>query len=413
MYRRIFLVCISILLVTGLLAGCAGESNENGSIIPVVKADSIGTNVVRANSVFAFNIFREMYKVDEEGNMFVSPASISTALAMVMNGAKGNTLDEMIDALAFKGIDPAEINSGFAYLVALLNRQEEGIELSLANSIWIRENFSVLESFKKVNSDYFAAAIRELDFNKPDAATTMNNWVKETTKGKIDRIVGDSINPDTVMFLINSIYFNGSWKVPFDPNRTYSSDFFIDGSPAGKVDMMNYKGDTLYHEGNGYKIISLTYGEGGVVMDLILPGNGTGIRDFIEGFGVDDYIKAVDGLSTKTDVLVSIPKFKAEYETTLNDVLYSLGMKDIFGANCDLSGINGTGDLFVSEVKHKTYIDVNEEGTEAAGVTSVEIRLTAAMDPTEFIADRPFMYTIRDTETESILFMGVFDTPDQ
>ena len=411
MYRRILLICISILLAAGLLAGCVSERNENNSIIPVVKADSIGTNVVDGNSEFAFKIFREMYKVDDSGNMFISPASISTALAMVMNGAQGNTLEELTDALEFKGIDPAEINSGFAYLVSLLNREDEGITLSLANSIWIRENFNVLDLFKQVNSDYFAAAIEELDFNKPDAAATINDWVKKTTNGKIEKMVGDSINPNTVMFLLNSIYFQGNWQQPFDPDKTYSTDFYIDNTATGKIAMMNYKSDTLYYKGNDYKIISLPYGEGEVVMDLILPGEGNSIGDFIEKFALDDYKKAVEGLTKKTDVIVSIPKFKAEYEKTLNEVLYGLGMKDIFGANCNLSGINGTGDLFVSEVRHKTFIDINEEGTQAAGVTSVEITLTAVMDPTEFIADRPFMYTIRDTTTESILFMGVFDTP--
>lgn len=411
MYRRILLVCVSIVLTAGLLAGCAGDSGEGKSLVPVVKADSIGTNVVNANSEFAFKIFQAMYGKDDNGNLFVSPASISTALAMLMNGADGNTLKEITEALEFSGIEQAEINSGFAYLVSLLNKKDEGVELSLANSIWIRKNFSVLDSFKNVNTDYFAAAIEELDFNEPEAAKTINDWVRDTTNGKIDGIIDDSIDSATVMFLINSIYFKGNWKIPFDPEKTFKSDFFVDGVSAGKVDMMNYKNDTLYYEGKGYKIISLPYGEGGVVMDLILPDEENNIEEFVAKFNANDYKEAVGALSEKTDVMVSIPKFKAEYETKLNDVLYGLGMKDVFDASCDLSRINGTGDLFVSEVRHKTYIDVNEEGTEAAAVTSVEIRLTAVMDPTEFIADRPFLYTIRDTETESVLFMGVFDTP--
>ena len=411
MLRRIFLVALAVVLAAGMLAGCTDNGGESGSLIPSVKADSIGTNVVDANSAFAFDIFRTLYETDDEGNLFVSPASISTALAMLMNGANGSTLEEIQDALRFNGIDAGEINSGFAYLVELLNRNEENVELSLANSIWIRENFKVLDSFKKINTDYFAAAIEELDFNKPEASDTINNWVKETTNGKIDGIVDDSIDPATVMFLINSIYFKGNWTVPFDPDKTYESDFFEDGKPVGKVDYMNYKNDTLYHEGNGFKIISLSYGEGDVVMDLVLPDNGTTMDEFIGTFGLDEYKEAVGNLTNKTDVIVSIPKFKAEYETSLNEALSSLGMQEMFTGNCDLSGINGSGSLFVSEVKHKSYIDVNEEGTEAAAVTSVEIRLTAVMDPTEFIADRPFMYTIRDTKTESILFMGIFDTP--
>ncbi|MFO7612794.1 MAG: serpin family protein [Clostridia bacterium] len=409
--KRIFAMILAMVFTAGLLAGCSGESDSAGRLLPTVKAGTIGDNVVEGNSRFAFDIFNAVYSAGNDENVFLSPASISTALAMTMNGAAGNTLREMEEALRLSGIDKSEINNGFAYLVEMLNRNAKGIEISLANSVWIREGFEVLESFKKVNSDYFAAAMEELDFNSPGARDTINGWVKDNTNGLIESIIDDAIDPATVMFLINTIYFKGEWAVKFDSENTYEADFRLDDKTTGKVDMMYRKGDTMYYDDGDYKMISLPYGEGGVSMDLVLPSEGTSMKAFLKSFGYEEYLDALDGLEERTDVMISIPKFKTEYEISLRDALASLGMKEAFTGACDLSGINGTGNLFISDVKHKTYIDVNEEGTEAAGVTSVEIRLTAIMDPLKFIADRPFLHIIRDTETGTILFMGIFDTP--
>lgn len=409
--KRIIAMILAMVFAAGLMAGCSGENNSAGRLMPTVKAGTIGDNVVEGNSRFALDIFKAVYSSGNDENVFLSPASISTVLAMTMNGAAGNTLREMEEALRLNGIDRTEINNGFAYLVEMLNRNAAGIEISLANSVWIREGFEVLESFRKVNSDYFAAAMEELDFDSPGARDTINGWVKDNTNGLIETIIDDAIDPATVMFLINTIYFKGEWAVKFDPENTYEADFKLDDKTSGKVDMMSRKGDTMYYDDGDYKMISLPYGEGGVSMDLVLPGEGTLMKDFLKGFGYEEYLDAIAGLDERTDVVTSVPKFKTEYEISLKDALASLGMEEAFTGACDLSGINGTGDLFISDVKHKTYIDVNEEGTEAAGVTSVEIKLTAIMDPLEFIADRPFIHIIRDTETGTILFMGIFDTP--
>ena len=292
-----------------------------------------------------------------------------------------------------------------------MDTDADGITTDLANSIWIREGFPVLDSFKKINSDYFAAVIEELDFSRDDASDIINSWVEENTKGLIDSIVDDDIHPATIMFLINTIYFKGNWQVEFDPDKTYESDFYVNGTSAGKVDMMSYKRNTLFYDAGEYKIISLPYGDGGMFMDLILPKEETSMDAFINQFDYDEYLDALKGISEKHDVIVGVPKFQTEYELSLKDALLSLGMEEAFTGTADFTGINEGGNIFISDVKHKTYIDVNEKGTEAAAVTSVEMRLTAVMDPTEFIADRPFMYTIREAESGSILFSGVFDTP--
>lgn len=402
---------LTLSLLAGLLAGCSNEGGESIIKTPAVKADTIENEAVEANSRFAFDILRAVYGLDDEGNVFLSPASISMALAMTWNGAGDNTKAEMARVLGFEGVDDMIINAGFAYLVDVLNRDSDGITTDLANSIWIREGFTVLDAFKKINSDYFAAQIEELDFSKDDAADTINGWVKDNTNGLIESIVDDKIHPATVMFLINTIYFKGDWQVEFDPDKTYESDFYVDGKYAGKVNMMSDKKNTLYYDADEYKIISLPYGEGGMYMDLVLPKDGMSMDSFLGKFDYVEYMEALVNITEKSDVIVAIPKFKTEYELSLKKALISLGMEEAFTSAADFTGMNEGGNLFISDVKHKTYIDVNEKGTEAAAVTSVEMKLTAIMDPIEFIADRPFMYIIREDETDSILFTGIFDNP--
>ncbi len=413
MYKRIIAIMIAIMLLGTGLAGCSKNGEGSLTNIPKVKADTIGDEVVDANSRFAFDILKAVYSTDTDGNVFLSPASISMALAMTWNGANGNTKEEMAKALGFDGVNDMLINGGFAYLVDVLNTDADGITTNLANSIWIREGFPVLDSFKKTNSDYFAAAIEELDFSKDEASDVINGWVKKNTKGLIDSIVDDDIHPATIMFLINTIYFKGNWQVEFDPDQTYVSDFYSSGLPDGKVDMMSYKRNTLFHEADEYKIISLPYGDGGMFMDLILPDEGTMMDEFVKQFNYEEYMTALSNINEEHDVIVEIPKFKTEYELSLKNALISLGVEEAFTGAADFTGINEGGNIFISDVKHKTYIDVNEKGTEAAAVTSVEMKLTAAMDPIVFRADRPFLYTIREAETDSILFAGVFDTPSE
>ena len=411
MYKKIIVIILTLSLFAGLLAGCSNKEGESIIKTPAVKADTIGDEAVEANSRFAFDILRAVYGLDAEGNVFLSPASISMALAMTWNGANDNTKAEMARVLGFEGVEDMIINAGFAYLVNVLNQDSEGITTDLANSIWIREGFTVLDAFKKINSDYFAAQIEELDFSKDDAADIINGWVKDNTNGLIESIVDDKIDPATVMFLINTIYFKGNWQVEFDPDKTYEADFMVNGKPSGKADMMSDKKTALYHDAGEYKILSLPYGKGGMFMDLVLPAEGTPMDSFINQFGYEEYMDAISKASEKNDVIMAIPKFKTEYELSLKDALVTLGMEEAFTGAADFTKMNEGGNLFIGDVRHKTYIDMNEKGTEAAAVTSVEIKLTAVMNPIEFIADRPFLYMIREAETGSILFTGVFNTP--
>jgi serpin B len=409
MLKKIVVVLMVVSMTVGLFAGCTDKGGESVFNMPVIKAETIGSEVVKANSQFAFDIFKAVSATSKGKNFFLSPASISTALAMTWNGAEGETRKSMAEVLGFD--DRNVINNGFAYLVNMLNRNEASVKISLANSIWIREGFPVLDEFKNVNSDFFAAAIRELNFSDPGAADIINGWVKKNTKGLIETIVDDEIDNATIMFLINTIYFKGNWKVEFNPDKTYTSDFFKDGTKIGSVEMMSDKKSTLYHEADEFKMISLPYGDGGMFMDLILPDEGTNLSEFIEEFSIKEYEDAIGSMHELDDVIVGIPKFKTEYKTSLRDALVALGMENAFSGSADFTGINKNGSLAISDVKHKSYIEVNEKGTEAAAVTSVEMKLTAIMEPLKFVANRPFIYTIRDDKTDTILFMGAFTTP--
>ncbi len=429
--KKLLTVILVLTLLIGFLVGClgnngsdtsplptqkvypTGNNSSDASFLPVMYSNNIGSNVVEANSKFAFDILKAIYFSENTENLFLSPTSISTALAMTMNGAKGKTFEEMEKALHFNEIEMADINSGFAYIVKMLNRKSDGISISFANSLWLREGSKVLESFKSVNSDYYAAVIKELDFSSNQAKNIINNWVSDRTNGLIKSIIDNNISPETVILLINTIYFKGVWKAPFNANITYETDFKLDDVTIGIVDMMSKKANVLYFDKGDYKIISLPYRGERIVMDFILPKEGTAMRDFMSNFDYSDYMIALAGLSQEDDVKIGIPKFEAEYETSLIKPLALLGMEKAFTVLSELSGISESENLLINEVKHKTYIRVDEEGTVASAVTKVGGLPTAKYNknPLEFIADRPFQYMIRDTTDGTILFTGIFDTP--
>ncbi len=394
-----------IILIVLTLVGCTPLENSVDIMenkMPSVKADTIEKEIVKANSKFAFDILHKLYEKD---NVFISPTSISVALTMTYNGADNSTKAQMAKVLGFDGIDDNTVNASFAYLTKLLNREENGININLANSIWIRNGYPILESFKEVNKKYFAAMIKEMGFDKEDASKVINNWVKEKTNSLIDSIVDEKIDANTVMFLINAIYFKGEWEKEFDTKKTYESDFYVNDVSIGKVDMMSDKRNVLYFENDEIQVVSLPYKNKNVYMDIVLPKN---YMEFNE-IDYDLYKKSIQNMNEK-EVYINLPKFEVEYKKSLKDVLKELGMKDAFMSKADFSKMCENSRLVVSDVKHKSYIDVNEKGTKAAAVTSVEVR-DYSMKVLSFIANKPFMYMIRDAKTDSILFMGVFRNP--
>ena len=367
-------------------------------------------NLLKANEKFAFDIFKDIANEDLNKDIFISPLSISSALTMTYNGANTTTKDAMVQGLRYEGIDKAIINGSYKSLFEEFNDAQLGVTLDVNNSIWIKEGENVLEDFKNVNIQAFDALIQELDFSRPDAADIINNWISEATKGKIEKMIDPPIHPEVLMYLINAIYFKGDWQQTFDSEKTIESDFTTETGDIKRIPMMNAETDLFYTEGEDYKAVKVPYKNEKTAMYMILPDDD--INGFIASLDIDKWQKIRNNMSLENDVILSMPKFKIEYGIKkLKNNLVRMGMGNAFSSEADFSLMTDS-DVYIENVLHKAVIEVNEEGSEAAAVTVVEIRFTSVMEPITFIANKPFIFMIVHEETGSILFMGKNSTGD-
>ena len=402
-------------LVSLIFAGC----NNLGAIFGDEGRDapetvSIDTNVVTANTQFGFDLFNEIRKIEQDKNIFISPLSISIALAMTLNGASGETEQAMTNTLQLQGLGPESINTGYAGLRHALQTSDPKVVLTIANSLWARQDVPFKQDFLQRNTEFFGAKVSTLDFTDPNTLTTINQWVNTNTNGKITKIL-DEISADMVLFLINAIYFKGTWQTEFDPSHTRDGTFHLATGAEKQVPMMTRTGDYSYYENHEAKFqaIRLPYGDGRMSMYIFLPYRESDLNTFLEGLNTENWENWVSQFHEQ-EIFLSMPKFKLEYEKTLNNPLQSLGMGIAFApgladfsrmADLEVLGKN----LYIGEVLHKAVVEVNEEGTEAAAVTSVGIRATSA--PPAFMANRPFFFAIHDNETKTVLFMGTVIDP--
>ena len=411
--RKIFisLTC----LVSLVFAGC----NNLDSMLPDKTPNEpevmpVNTNVVTANTEFGFDLFNDIRKTEQDKNIFISPLSISIALAMTLNGASGETEQAMTNTLQLQGLDSESINTGYAGLRHALHTSDPKVTLTIANSLWARQAVPFKQDFLQRNTEFFGAQVSTLNFMDPNTLTTINQWVNTNTNGKIEKIL-DEINPDMVLFLINAIYFKGTWQTEFDPSRTRDGTFYLATGAEKQVPMMTRNGDYAFYENYEAKFqaISLPYGDGRMSMYIFLPYRDSDLNTFLDGLNTENWENWMSQFREQ-EVFLSMPKFKLEYEKTLNNPLHSLGMGIAFapgGADFSrMADLEALGqNLYIGEVLHKAVVEVNEEGTEAAAVTSVGIRATSL--PPQFIADRPFFFAIRDNETKTVLFMGTVVDP--
>ena len=392
------IVCLAVISVT--VTGCQNIFSQQYDI------EEINNKVIAGNTQFAFDIFKQLNKEDEDKSVFISPLSISTALSMTYQGAGGNTKDEMSETLNYKDIDLQVINDTYKNHLRYLNQVDNKVKLKINNSIWMKEDKDINEDFLSVNKEIFNAYVEALDFSNDEAAEKINNWIDDATNGKISKMIDSPIPPQVIMYLINAIYFKGEWVEEFDEKNTFDGEFYAGDGSSQNAMMMNKKDEVEYGQGTDFKAVRLPYGNGKTAMYCVLPQNGTNINDFIENMDLQKWNEIKDSIQEHDDVILQIPRFKLEYGVkNLNDSLIALGMNDAFDFNADFSGI--TAGIQISRVLHKAVIEVNEQGTEAAGVTVVEMTESAQIkDPLEFIADRPFLFMIEENETETILFMG-------
>lgn len=362
-----------------------------------------GRALVTASNDFAFRMFKETEAGTAAGkNMMVSPLSISYALGMALNGAATTTYDSIRNTLGFNQLTLQDINSNYKTLMPFLLNADPSTTLKIANSVWYTTGFNPKQTFLDTVGYYFNAYLSQIDFTSPGAKNTINDWVANNTGNKIKNMLS-SINPQDVMYLINAVYFKGNWTIKFDKSKTTDAPFQKPSGTANTPTMFNKNNFRCYFHSD-FSMLELDYGQTNYAMDLMLPNPGKTPGDIIPLLDAASFDQWAQKLDTVHDMDIAIPKFKFEYETSLKDALTTMGMGIAFSDFADFSGISGDYQLLITEVKHKTFIDVNEEGTEAAAATSIGIGVTSM--PPSFIADRPFLFVIREKDTNTILFIG-------
>lgn len=396
--------------------------------------------VTPGNNQFAFNLLRETLKVDAGKNVFISPASVSIALAMTMNGARGETLRAMAQALGLP-TEPHALQSINAAYARLLKRLVEGepkplkqphccggeaqcpgpaseetaVKLLIANSLWARLGVKFKDEFLASNKQHFGAEVTSLDFADPAAPKIINSWCNKNTNGKIPEIL-DKVGDDAILYLINAIWFYGPWTYKFDPKQTKDEDFTLSDSSTKKHPLMQQEGEYRYFRGQKFQAVSLPYGEDQrFSMYILLPDKDSNLSELESNLTADNWSNWQAQFGS-TPGEVRIPRFKLEYSVSLNDILKSLGMSAAFDSSrADFSGLIAPPDrAYISNVKHKTFVEVTEKGTEAAAVTSVEVGLESCRMPQEPFAitvDRPFACVIQDNNTGTVLFLGSIVDP--
>jgi len=390
-----------------------GTNGPGSSTHPIPPLSGVEQAVANSSNAFGLNLFRELDKASNGEDLMVSPLSVSMALGMTLNGAEGSTRDAMEQTLGFTGMGSDQINGTYAGLISSLTTADPTVKMEIGNSIWYRPLLQVEQAFKDVNISFFNAQIRSIDFSSPAAAGIINGWVSDATHGKIPSIVPDPVPSDIVMYLINAVYFKGSWMHRFDSTLTYDGIFHLTDGGTVPARLMMTTDSLPYVQSNGLQVVDLPYGSEGFSMTLLLPPSGTSIDAFVSSLTSEKWESLV-GQMMRTQVRVLLPKFKLSYFANLNATLSNLGMGIAFTDGANFTGIDRRGSLAISEVLHKSFIQVDEEGTEAAAVTSVGIRATAVEGGATIpvvLLDRPFIYVIRERTTGVILFVGKLAEP--
>jgi len=374
-------------------------------------------NLIESDNSFGLKLFKMVNQSEASGeNIFISPLSVAMALGMTYNGANGSTQEAMQQTLELSGLTLEEVNESYRHLIDLLTQLDPKVQFDIANSIWYREDFQQPEAEFLTNcNDYFDALVTRLNFTDPNAAAIINAWVDENTKGKIKEIVRPPIDPLTVMFLINAIYFKGTWTYQFDEDLTRDDMFFLPDGSETSCNMMAQKALHMYYSNNRFQAIDMLYGQGSFTMTIFLPYWEIDLDAFIATMEPDSLQHWISHFYSDT-VDVYLPRFTLEYELSLNDALTALGMGIAFTPYAaDFTKMYQDADIYISAVKHKTFVKVNEEGTEAAAVTSVEMGATSVdpIMPITFRADHPFVFMIRENESGTILFIGKIVDPPQ
>jgi len=411
----------SVLIVSLLLPLIACTQAAGGELLTSDKERIISPDVnpsdqallVEGNSAFAFELYQALR--EQEGNLFYSPHSISVALAMTYAGARNETAQQMADTLNFI-LEQERLHPAFNWLdIELANRGEgaqgkdsKGFRLNIVNAIWGQKDYNFLPTFLDVLAENYGAGLRILDFmyETEKSRLTINDWVSDQTEGRIEDLIPQgAIDALTRLVLTNAIYFNAAWEYPFDEDMTADGPFYLLDDGQVIVPMMKQTESFGYTDGEGYQAVELQYDGNELSMVILLPEAGQ-FQAFEEELQAQQVCDIISGLQS-TGVALTMPKFEFDSEFSLKNTLAGMGMPIAFSSAADFSGMTGNSELFISDVVHKTFVAVDEAGTEAAAATAVIMPGSAAPEPTvEVTIDRPFIFLIRDIETGAILFVG-------
>jgi serpin B len=358
---------------------------------------------INQDNAFAFDLLRNTIAKNTDENVTVSPLSVSIALGMAWNGANGATQSEMETTLKMSGLTPDEVNEYYKVMNNALPTIDPTTKLSIANSIWYRKNFVVKPAFLEVNKTNFNAYVRELDFDQLWAKDTINNWCSVKTKGLIPTILED-IPQNAMMYLINAVYFKGIWCNKFDKKLTTESYFYPETGSSVKMNLMQQKDTLPYTTDELADYVDLPYGNKAFSMTVVVPKYGKTTADVLKSMTVEKWNTTISALKEQ-ELQLSLPRFKSENKFLLNDPLIAMGMPLAFTGAADFSRMSNEH-LLISKVIHKTYISVDEDGTEVAAVTAIEMIKTSMPMYPIIRADHPFIFVIREKSTGVILFIG-------
>lgn len=392
----------------GLHASKDANSAKKSSASDYSQVDS---NIIQNMNSFAFQLIQEIQtEVPDDKNMFVSPLSLHMDLGMLLNGSAGETYDEIVGAMNLKGQNLDKINGTYAALLSALPGADPKVSLGLYNSMWYKNGFKVNPSYNDRLETDFKAKIEGLDF-KPGDEAVINKWASDKTNGKITQVI-DKIKDDQVMFLLNALYFKGDWSIQFKKEKTTEMDFHLSNGETSQVKMMNNT-DTFYHFiGEDYSAIRLPYGNGRFNMTVLLPKDNQSLNTVLSTFTLDKWTSLQENMK-KSKVRIGLPRFTIpKFEIKLNAVLKKMGISSAFnGGAADFTKMASTKNLALSFIKQDSYLRVDEEGTEAAAVTTGGMTVTSMPMISSIICDHPFGIIISDQKTRAILFMGKIMAP--
>ena len=407
--RSVFVRSVPFLLAALLVPACSNSGVEEDLPANMRALTAVERSVVDSDNRFGLDLFKRLTQDAGPGNVFMSPLSVSTALGLTSNGAAGATREAMIATLGKAGLDQEAINRSYHDLTELLSGADPKVTVEIANSVWPRQGLTLVPSFTDSATRWFDARVEALDFADPRSVATINGWASDKTHGMIDRVL-DGLDPGAMMVLMNAVYFKGTWKTRFDRDDTRDAPFHNADGTTTTVPLMTLEADLPVLRNERFDVFDLSYGDSLYSMTVVLPAEGVQATQLAFELTEETWNSWVGDLHRAT-VRIHLPRFKTGFKESLVTPLTDLGMGIAFdGGRADFSNLVSGGGLWIGDVLHQAVVDVNEEGTEAAAVTTVV--MVTSIGEGDIRVDRPFLFMIRERTSGALLFIGLIQQLD-